>query len=202
MASIVDNIFFQDLSAQDPAKVCRRAQCQYDNHHRCYIISLWGEAHRIYPHEARIEPVVEPRVPFPEYFDLFMVHYLLHAQATKMDNAWISEKDIPGGTTFFRGPHAIPTHLVADRFDNQIVRFQEQCTSLKGTSLDMADAAFVFQIVPRIPVAVLYWARDDEFPTETKLLYDRSIAHHLALDIIYALSVGTCQRIAAPLAPA
>ena len=65
-----------------------------------------------------------------------------------------------------------------------------------GSSLGLADAAFAFTITPRIPVAVLYWEGDDEFPAESKILYDKTIAEQLASDIIYALAVGICERMA------
>jgi hypothetical protein len=60
---------------------------------------------------------------------------------------------------------------------------------------NMADAAYRFQIAPRIPVAVLYWTGDEDFPAESKILYDRTIAEHLAADIIFALAVVICERI-------
>jgi hypothetical protein len=56
----------------------------------------------------------------------------------------------------------------------------------------MADAAFSFSITPRIPVAVLLWVGDDEFESEAKLLFDKTIVQHLPLDIIYALAVEIC----------
>ena len=64
-----------------------------------------------------------------------------------------------------------------------------------GVPPDMADAAYIFKITPRIPVAVLYWEGDDEFPPESKILYDKSITEHLASDIIFALAVAICTRI-------
>jgi hypothetical protein len=63
----------------------------------------------------------------------------------------------------------------------------------------MADAAYSFKITPRIPVAVLYWRGDDDFPPESKILYDRTITEHLASDIIYALAVGICEKLEKPL---
>ena len=63
----------------------------------------------------------------------------------------------------------------------------------------MADAAYRFKITPRIPVAVLHWTGDDDFPAESKILYDRTITEHLASDIIYALAVGICKRLEKPL---
>jgi hypothetical protein len=59
----------------------------------------------------------------------------------------------------------------------------------------MADAAFAFQIAPRIPAAVLYWEGDEEFGAEAKLLFDKSISAHLALDVIYAMAAGMCKRL-------
>ena len=111
----------------------------------------------------------------------------------------IREKDIPGGTTFFRGPHEIPTNLISLRFNNNINEFKERCEQLHAIPRSMADAAYSFKITPRIPVAVLYWRGDDDFPAESKILYDRTIAEHLASDIIYALAVGICERLGKPL---
>ncbi|MDM8538586.1 DUF3786 domain-containing protein [Desulfobacterales bacterium HSG17] len=58
----------------------------------------------------------------------------------------------------------------------------------------MADAAYVFEITPRLPIAMLYWEGDDEFPAESKLLFDKSVSEHLALNIIFALAVDICKR--------
>ncbi len=135
------------------------------------------------------------RKPLHRYFDLFVMHYLLSATETPPAGQWISEKIIPGGTTFFRGPHEVPTHLIASRFDGDIQGFTRLCEQYGGTKLDLADAAFSFFITPKVPVAVLFWQGDPEFPTEAKLLYDTTIVRHLASDIIYALAVGMCEQL-------
>jgi hypothetical protein len=64
-----------------------------------------------------------------------------------------------------------------------------------GTSLDMADASFSFDITPAIPVAVLFWDGDEDFPAESKILFDKSIADLLAPDIVLAMSFEVCSRI-------
>jgi hypothetical protein len=136
--------------------------------------------------------------PLHEYFHLFMVHYLLTVKAVEISGEWISEKDMPGGAAFFRGPHEIPTRLIADRFGEDRRRFNDRCRNLHGAERDMADAAYGFTIAPRIPVAVLCWEGDEDFPAEAKILYDKTIADHLALDVVYALAVGICRMLGAP----
>lgn len=195
MADLINSVFFKDLSKLDPREVCRRALCTYNDAEGSYILTVWNDTCKIYPELKRAYYSGEDPEEFHNYFCLFAVHYLLHAKEIEPANQWVSEKDIPGGETFFRGPHEIPFSLITDRFGNDIDDFKNSCIQLSGTPISMANAAFIFKITPRIPVAVLYWAGDDEFPAESKIIYDRTIANHLPLDIIFALAVGICEKL-------
>ncbi len=53
----------------------------------------------------------------------------------------------------------------------------------------------IFKITPRIPVIVLFWDGDEDFPPETKIMYDKSISEHLTPDIVFILAVEICNRI-------
>ena len=195
MTDLIDRVHFQELSTRDPDDVCRRAGCRYDRAEGRYTVSVWGEEVNIFPHSSKIESADRTRQDRHTYFHLFSIHYLLGSQAVDIAGSWISEKEVPGGATFFRGPHRIPTDIVSKRFNNDIDAFQQRCRQLGGESIDMADAAYKFRITDRISVAALYWQGDDEFPAECKILYDRTINAHLAQDVIYALAVGVCRRL-------
>ena len=84
---------------------------------------------------------------------------------------------------------------MTDHYQNDIEAFKKSCIQLGGIPLDMADASYAFKIAPRISVAALYWIGDDEFPPESKLLFDMSVSEQFALDIIFALAVDVCTRI-------
>ena len=198
MTASIDRIHFNDLAACDPQDVCRRSGAQYDDQNGCYRLVVWGQAYAIDANRCRIDCLSDSARPCHDYLYLFMVHYLLSVQEIDVAGQWISEKDLPGGAAFFRGPHEIPTRLVASRFEEDPHRYTKRCRDLHGAALDMADAAHGFGIAPRIPVAVLCWAGDEDFPAETRILYDRSIIHHLALDVVFALAVGICQTLGQP----
>ena len=195
MTEPIDKVHFQELAQRDPEDICRRASCGYNAEKEMYELVVWGDEYQIFPNQRMIRGTGNGTQRLHDYFKLFIIHYLLGSKNTQTSNEWISEKDSPGGTTFFRGPHEIPTKLISNRFNNNIIEFKERCAQLYGTPLDMADAAYRFQITPRIPVAVLYWTGDDDFPAESKILYDRTVPDHLASDIIYALGVGICERL-------
>lgn len=195
MTNSVDRIYFQELAELDPKDVCRRTLCKYDNQNMVYTLSVWGDDYAIYPHESKIDRITNNFQSPHEFFYLFIIYYLLKSKEIEICNEWISEKDIPGGVTFFRGPHEIPTHLISGRFSNEIKKFRKRCEHLQGVPIDMADSAYSFNITSHIPVAVLYWEGDDDFSPESKILYDKSITDHLTSDIIFALAVEICTRI-------
>lgn len=191
MVSPVSPTHFRDLLDTEPGDVCTRSSCSYDNESCTYSLYAWDRHYLIDPANKTITtPETEKKLH--GYFDLFLIHHLLGAKAVEPTGEWISEKDMPGGATFFRGPHAVPTDLITDVIGDDLDLFRQLCESLGGTPLEMGDAAYSFRITDRIPVAILYWIGDEDFPAEAKILYDRTITEHLELDGIYALMVSIC----------
>jgi hypothetical protein len=189
------DLYFEQLAGEKPEDVCKRALCEYDAVHGCYKLTMWGQNYEVFPKDNRIDRVGANPLDSGNYKFLFILQYLLNAKDIEIQNQWISEKDIPGGPTFFRGPHEIPTRLISRLFENDLEGFKNRSLKLQGSPMPMGDAAFWFEITPRIPVAVLYWIGDEDFPAEAKILFDKTITRHLALDIIFALAVLVCNRI-------
>ena len=191
MANLIDEGYFYKLAEQNPKDVCRRSSCRYDAGKKVYILSVWGDEYTIDPLEKKIECICDPH----EYFYLFIIYYLLNVKDIEIKKEWISEKDMPGGVTFFRGPHKIPTHLISHHFGNRVEAFEKRCEQLHGIPVEMADATYRFSITSHIPVSVLYWIGDEDFPPEVTILYDRTITEHLSLDMIFLLATEICTRI-------
>lgn len=198
MASYVDHNYFTDLKKASAAEICRKNRCGYNPASTCYTITIWGDPYTIDCANAKISRN-SSNTPFPhEFFYLFIIYYLLLPQDIQQVGEWISEKDYPGGVTFFRGPHLLPTDRIAKRFGNDIEMFSQYCKNFGGTPLALADAAFSFSITSDITIAVLYWTGDDDFPAEAKILYDKALTQALPLDIVFALAFEVCERLGGP----
>ena len=195
MTNSIDSSYFIELTEKNPEDVCRLALCDYDSIRKMYRISVWDEEYGVYPHQFKILRLHEDNPEIGHLLGLFIIYYILRSKDVNISKEWISEKDIPGGATFFRGPHKIPTHIIETRYENNIEEFKEKCQQLHGVPMEMADAAFKFEITPRIPVVVQFWDKDDDFPAEAKILFDKTIAEHLPPDIVFCLTVEICRRI-------
>ncbi len=196
MNDLVDTANYEDLKACDPKEVTQRIGCAFDSELNQYVVNIWEYEYVVDLNIFQIHPKGGENLPaYHGFIDLFILYYLMKSKNTQPSGEWVSEKDIPGGAAFFRGPHTLPTSDITNRFEDDLSGFELVCKAAEGLPLELADKAFVFQITPTIPVAVLYWQGDKDFPSEAKLLFDRTIQDHLPLDIIYSLAVGVCYRL-------
>jgi hypothetical protein len=197
MSEMIDPSHFSDLEALDPVDVTARTGCEFDPATRRYRIRIWGHVYCVDLKDREVRPEGPGLKTFHEYLYLFILYFLMRSKPLPPEGKWVSEKDIKGGAAFFRGPHTLPTDWISKRFENDIAAFRQACEKLGGLPLGFGDSSFSFQITPAVPVAVVYWQGDEEFPSETKLLFDRTIDRHLPLDIVFALAVEICQAVSA-----
>ncbi len=195
MSQLIDKTNFSDLTSCDPDEVVQRTGCEYDETKKQYLIKIWGQRYCVDLSKCEVTPVDAAVKTHRDFLYLFILYYLMKSRDVEPSGTWVSEKDIPGGAAFFRGPHTIPTDVIAEKYGNDIDKFKEKCTALNGSALPMADAAFVFTITPTIPIAALYWQGDEDFPCEAKLLFDKTIEQHLPLDILFAIASEVCHVI-------
>jgi hypothetical protein len=110
---------------------------------------------------------------------ILAIHHLLRADGSRPTGEWVAFRELPDALFYapaFAG-HAEGT--VAYRFGQDVAGFRQACLALGGSPLDLADAAYSFQALPRLPLAVLLWAGDDEFPGQARILFDANAGRQL-----------------------
>jgi hypothetical protein len=122
------------------------------------------------------------------YLELVVVHYLLNAQELPLSKKMVTEKELPGGSFFFQGPHSLPTRLIEDRFSGKKEAFADAGYALGAAALEFGDISFQLQVLPRVSMGLIYWDRDEEFPPRCVITFDSTIDRHLPLDVIWAMT--------------
>ena len=75
--------------------------------------------------------------------------------------------------------------------------FRAAARALGGDALTLGDASFRFVALPRVDVAVLVWAGDDEEPGEARVLFDASAGHYLPAEDLAGLGGQLAHRLLA-----
>ena len=64
-----------------------------------------------------------------------------------------------------------------------------------GLPLELADAAYAFQALPRLALAALVWAGDDEFPAQASMVFDAAAGHYLPAEDLAGLGGLLARRL-------
>jgi len=184
----------KELRSLKPEEVCARA-CVKFSREGFYSIDSMGGEYRIYIDEKGVDETGgDPLAADPE-FQLTLFSYLIHAQEIGLTGKWVSEKDLRGGSTFFRGPHQLPAAPLVKKVGRDAELFLEAGKVLGGKPLDFGDASLEFSVLPRVPLACVLWVEDEEFPARVSFLFDSSIEAHLELDVILALVSSVVRKL-------
>ncbi len=177
------------LRQADPLEIAGRALVEYDLEESVYVVPFLNTAALCYPETEEIE-VLGRLGHFSKDFQLNLVvlHYLLYARDKPVANKWVSEKDLPGGGLFFTAAHALPMESLTGAFDARPSLLDAAALSIGGEKADMGGLSYRFRILPRIPILMIFWIRDEEFEPSSHVLFDETICAHLSsLDLVYAL---------------
>jgi hypothetical protein len=61
--------------------------------------------------------------------------------------------------------------------------------------LDLGDASFAFDALPRVRVAAVYYAGDEDFPASANVLFDESASHYLPTDALAGVGSALVDRL-------
>ncbi|MCL6432089.1 MAG: DUF3786 domain-containing protein [Anaerolineae bacterium] len=118
---------------------------------------------------------------------LIVLHYLLTADGTPLADRWLSFRELPDGRVYDTAFRRRACQPLARVFGQRPAAFAEAARRLGGETLCFGDASFLFRVLPRVRVAAILYAADDEFPAEANLLFDASTRHYLPIEDVAVL---------------
>jgi hypothetical protein len=191
-------IYWESLAKAGPNAVCHRSGATYSEERRGYFLPVLNQKYLILPEEKKIYCMKGDfceEETLRDYFYLMVLLYLLQAQEGEPTHTWISEKELKGGTTFFRGPHALRTEELKNAFGKSPDVFLEAGKRLGGVELLFGDKAISLMVFPKVPLAYVLWKEDAEFPAQVTVMFDSTIQKHFSLDGIWCLVAEITERL-------
>jgi hypothetical protein len=128
---------------------------------------------------------------------LVLVTHLARGQEVPPAGRMISPAELPGGRALLAGPHALPLEPITDLFGQDPEVLVRRAMELGGDQCEGADIAVCLPGLPRVPLYLLLWVADEEFPSQAAPGVDAHVLHHLDLDGLLSLSHLMVQRLTA-----
>ncbi len=116
---------------------------------------------------------------------VLLLHYLIGAKGSAVSGEWIAYQEVPDGKFYLDAFLRRAKNPMVQGFGTQPEVLAKLATEVYGArSFDQGDLSVIVQALPMIPVALILWKGDDEFPPEGTILFDRSITDILSAEDI------------------
>jgi Domain of unknown function (DUF3786) len=184
-----------DWAAADPLVCCALAGCTYSK--EGVVMPFFGVIHTVtHPsgevtaHRGTASKAAHSSIA------IVLLHYLLTADGTGPADRWVAFRELPDGLFYAQAFAGHAEELLAQRYSADLEAFQRAASASGGMQLDLADASFRFQALPRLAVAVLLWCGDEEFPGQARILFDASAGHYLPTEDLSGIGDWLAHRMA------
>lgn len=103
------------------------------------------------------------------------------------DRELVTFKDFKDAAPIVEGFRNTAERPIASHFTGRMAALESRCRQLGGNAADIGvstDLAYVFSALPRVPVYLLFNDKDDEFPAECTLLFQKSAGDYLDMECL------------------
>jgi hypothetical protein len=137
----------------------------------------------------------EKEIPIQE--QVLILHYLMAPVMPSSTHHWIAYREIPGAGFYFGAFVKRAVDPLKKVFGENIAGFKRAAQKLHPQEIDNGDAGFEFRILPAVPLQLILWAADDEFPAEANILFDKNIGQILSPEDVAWLAGMVVYRLMA-----
>lgn len=135
--------------------------------------------HVAYP-EFEFTDVHAPEAEIPLQEQVLILHYMTALKTVQPSGRWIAYREIPGASFYFSAFVKRAIDPLKKVFGKNTAPFSAAAVKLEGKPLDIGDAAFEFQVFPKVPLQMIIYAGDAEFEPEANILFDDTAGEFLS----------------------
>lgn len=172
----------------DIAEQCRKsgAECQTSDSRKTITLEYLNRCFQITLPDIVIK-AMDGKEELKLREQILLLHYFTQAKGTKLTSQIITYKELPGATNYIATFTARAIKPLVDNFGKKPERLLDMATTVGGKKADYGDVSVTITAFSRVPITLVLWRGDDEFPPSGNILFDNSITDYLTLDDINVL---------------
>ena len=187
----------QALKLKDVLGISKNSGCTLvDNY---FHVPLFDQEYKVSAESFAVSSRSSPS-PTP-YVQALILEYLNRSDGTMPTGEWINFRELPSGGNYNQAFNGYASMVPAEIWKLDIDGFAQACLSRGGVETGMGDAGFMFRVLPRIHLCLVYWLGDEEFPSSSGVLFDSVASHHMVTDGLAILGKQLVTYVVENIAP-
>ncbi len=173
------HLAIETLSRERFEKIARRSGFEIQTEDRFKVSFLDRVYYISFPaFEFSDSTAAEKEVPIQE--QVLILHYMMGTGCIDLSRKWIAYREIEGASFYFSAFAKRAIDPLKKVFGQNLKGLITAAKILGGKPIQFGDAGFEFNLFPRVPVQLIVWEGDDEFPPEANILFDQTIGSILS----------------------
>jgi hypothetical protein len=171
----------EQLGRVDIEEQCRKSGARHlvVNSQELIIVEYLNQSYQVTFPDIQIS-LVKDKAEVPIKERILILHYLTQAKGTPIANKFIAFKELPEGASYFPTFSKRSIEPLVKHFGREPQRLIEAAERLNGRKVDYGDVAVTINGFSRVPVTLVLWRGDEEFPSRGNILFDASIPSYLS----------------------
>ena len=178
----------------DIEEQCRKCGAQHLASPQAIVLKYLNETYLITYPDARIS-LKDKNEEVPLLDRILLLHYFTQAKGTPLSNKLISFKELPEGAGYFPTFYKRAIKPLVTYFGDKPCRLIDVARLLGGHEADYGDVSVTVDALSRVPLTLVLWEGDAEFPPEGSIMFDRTISDYLPTEDIIFLCQSTALRL-------
>jgi len=168
------------LSQVKPGKLALRGGCERDGDGN-YVLTFFGQEYAISSDDFVVRWTESGEEP-SSFTQSLILTYLATADGTTPSSRWIGFRDLPEGLFYVQAFQGYSGGRLVRELEGGVEAFRRACEALGGEPLEIGDAGYVFIVLPRVHLALVFWEGDEEFPSQARVLFEDTSAKYMPTD--------------------
>lgn len=180
----------------NPQIMAQNSGFPFNEEEGCYDISFLGHSYQLSYSLAQFKEKDGQILPLD--YQICILHYLTDISQEKPNNEYISFKEIPNGFIYQTPFTNRCIRRLIKMFGNNKEELVRKGLKLKGVVKKIGDSAITIPVFPKIPITLVIWEGDDEFPPNGTILFDKATSVCLPIEdfvIIASIVLSVMQEM-------
>jgi hypothetical protein len=171
----------EQLAEVDIKEQCLKSGADYKAADSKQIITVefLNRPYRVTLPEVEVS-LADSEAEVPSSDKILILHYLTLASGKPLSGSLIAFQELPEGASYQRTFSKRSIEPLVKYFSPEPERLIELAKSLGGQKVDYGDAAVKVNGFKMVPVTLVLWRGDEEFPPRGNILFDSTISGYLS----------------------
>lgn len=161
--------------------------------HPFVLLPFFGQELKVFKDRVLYPPGVQEN----PWDAILIYNYLASPGEAPVTGTWVSFQSLPNSVSKTKTLERLQ-HELAEDFAGRLALLIQRAEDLGGRPVQVgedADVALLFEPLPRVPILLLYWEPEEDFPAQARFLFDSSVGAYLDLESLLFLVEGLIERL-------